>query len=59
MYRHRRQDHFLDRLSIMKTLQLTINKWDLIKLKNFSKTKDTIHRTKEQPIEWERFLPTL
>ena len=33
-----------------------INKWDLIKLKNFCKAKETIHRTKGQPTEWEKIF---
>ena len=31
-----------------------LNKWDLIKLKNFFIVKETISKTKRQPTEWEK-----
>ena len=35
-------------------IKTKINKWDLIKLKSFYTTKETIHEMKMQPTEWEK-----
>ena len=35
-------------------IKTNINKWDLIKLKNFCTAKKTINKVKRQPSEWKK-----
>ena len=37
-------------------IKANINKWDLIKLKSFCTTKETITNVKRQPSEWEKII---
>ena len=37
-------------------IKTKINKWDLMKLKSFYTTKETINMTKRQPSEWEKIF---
>ena len=37
-------------------IKAKINKWDLIKIKSFCTTKETISMVKRQPSEWEKII---
>jgi hypothetical protein len=49
-------DNFLNRTPKAQGLRSTNDKWDLMKLKSFSKAKNTVNRTKQQPTYWERIF---
>ena len=37
-------------------IKAKINKWDLIKIRSFGTTKETISKVKRQPSEWEKII---
>ena len=37
-------------------IKAKINKWDLIKIKSFCATKETISKVKRQPSKWEKII---
>ena len=47
---------FLDPSPRVMEIKTKINKWNLIKLKSFCTTKETINKTKRQPTKWEKIF---
>ena len=39
-----------------KEIKTKINKWDVMKLRSFCTAKETIHKAKRQPSEWEKIF---
>jgi hypothetical protein len=52
-------DKFLNRIPAAQALRPTLNKLDLMKLKSFSKAKDTFIRTRSQPTKWKTIITNL
>ena len=40
-------DHFLHITLVAQTIRVTLNKWDLLKLRSFCKAKDTVIKKKK------------
>ena len=40
----------------VKEIKAKINKWDLIKIRSFFSTKETLSKVKRQPSEWEKII---
>jgi hypothetical protein len=50
------QEKFLNRTPVDCAVRPRIDKWDLIKLQSFYKTKGTVNKTKRQPTDWEKIF---
>ena len=48
--------NFFDPPPRLMEIKTKINKWDLMKLKTFCKTKETTNKMKRQPSEWEKIF---
>jgi len=49
-------EKFLNRTAMACAVRSRIDKWDLIYLQSFCKTKDTVNKTKRPPTDWERIF---
>ena len=47
---------FLDHSPKVIDIKANVNKWDLIKIKSFCTSKETINKMKRQPTEWEKIF---
>jgi hypothetical protein len=48
--------NFLNRTPMAHALRSRTDKWNLMKLKSFCKTKDIVNKTNWQPTDWEKNL---
>ena len=48
------EENFLNRTPVAQALRSRIDKWDLMKLKSFFKTNNTVNRTNWPPTDWEK-----
>ena len=59
--KHRQNSHDINQSKIfydppprVMEIRTKVNKWDLVKLKSFCKSKETLSKVKRQPLEWEK-----
>ena len=50
------RNFFLDMPPEARETKTKINYWDYIKIKNVCTTKETVNKTKRQPMEWEKIF---
>ena len=50
------RERSLNRTPMAYALRTRIDKWDLIKPQSFCKAKDIVHRTKQQPTNWDKIF---
>ena len=53
------REKFLNRTAMACAVRSKIDKWDLIKLQSFCKSKDTVNKTKRTPTDWKGSSPIL
>ena len=49
-------EKFLNRTAMACAVRSSIDKWDLMKLQNFCKAKDTVNKIKRPPTDWKRIF---
>jgi hypothetical protein len=50
--------NFLNRTPMAHALRSRIDKWNLMKLESFYKTKDIVNKTNQQPTDWKKKIFT-
>jgi hypothetical protein len=51
-----RRKKIVKRTPVACAVRSRTDKWDLVKFQSFCKAKDTVNKTKRQPIDWEKIF---